>query len=86
MTSRFPSMRRIVLLLAVVACQKTPQPKLPAVSAETTRTVSPVEEINAEARAMDTLPQAARFTPAYAARFDSLRKVERELVRPAARR
>jgi hypothetical protein len=76
-------MRRVVLLLAVVACQKTPQQKLPAVPVDTT---TAVEKINAEARAMDSLPQAARFTPAYAARFDSLRKVERELVRPAARR
>ena len=49
-------------------------------------TATDVEKINAEARAMDTLPQAARFTPAYAARFDSLRKVEAKLVGAAARR
>jgi len=84
MTSRFPSMRRVVLLLAVAACQKTPQQKLPAVSAETTRTFSPVDQINAEARALDTVPQAVRFTPAYAARFDSLRKAEVELERASA--
>ena len=65
------------------ACSKAPEQKLPAVTADTT---SAVEKINAEARAMDSLPQAARFTPAYAARFDSLRKVEAKLVRPAARR
>ena len=84
MTSRFPSMRRVVLLATVVlACKKPPEQKLPAVAPDTTSTV---EKIDAEARAMDSLPQAARFTPAYAARFDSLRKVERELVGPAARR
>jgi hypothetical protein len=32
------------------------------------------DAINAEATAMDTLPPSARFTPAYAARFDALRR------------
>jgi hypothetical protein len=74
----------VVLLVAVLsACSKAPEQKLPAVTADTTSTV---EKIDAEARAMDTLPQAARFTPAYAARFDSLRKVEAKLVRAAAGR
>lgn len=73
-----------MLLLAVVsACQKPPEQKLPAVPRDTT---SDIEKLNAEVRALDSLPQAARFTPAYAARFDSLRKVERKFVGTAARR
>jgi hypothetical protein len=85
-------MRRVVLLVAVLsACSKAPEQKLPApqpaAQPDTETTYQrQVRAINAEAAAMDTLPQAARFTPAYAARFDSLRKVERELVRPAASR
>jgi hypothetical protein len=35
------------------------------------------ETINAAARALDTLPPAARFTAAYAARFDSIRVLTR---------
>jgi hypothetical protein len=81
-------MRLAVLLVAVLsACSKTPEQKLPAAPPTAQpETTSTLEKINAEARAMDTLPQAARFTPAYAARFDSLRKVEAELVGAAARR
>jgi len=31
--------------------------------------------VNAEALALDTLPSAARLTPAYGARYDSLRRL-----------
>src|SRR5580704_7375620 len=66
---RFPSMRRVVLLVAVLsACSKTPEQKLPAAPpAAQPESLSTVQRINAEARALDSLPQSARFTPAYAA-------------------
>ena len=61
-----------------VAGTAAPDPPVVTPAAESARVIDERfqalrSRVNAEARALDTLPPATRLTPAYAARYDSLR-------------
>jgi hypothetical protein len=71
-------------VVGAAAPPRTPAPPVPALSpaaesaaAFTQRYDAARATVNAAARALDTLPPAARFTTPYAARFDSIRVLTR---------